>query len=282
MIRNAALGLASLLLLAAAPAQDKVRLEVRAKKGEKYSHTSKESNEGTITIEFGGQSIPQQVLEKETKKYKDEILEVEGSLPSKIRRSFTEWTETKLPPGGAEPVEEKKTLHGKTLVLKKVGDKTEYEGAEGVPASELAKNRLKPDALLATLPKEPVAPGAEWKLEEKLILDEFKDDAGEESQVEFTAARGTGRLERVEDHKGQKCGVIRIALELDGRIKEQKDVKLKMDLKADFWLALDSGRPLTMKGGGTGDLAGEVDMDGNKVKFSGKFKFAQEGEQTYE
>jgi hypothetical protein len=282
-MKHAVLALSALALLAApALAQEKVKLEVRAKKGEKYTRTSHESNEGTVTVEFGGQSIPQPVSEKESKVVKDEVLEVDGVQPSKIRRTFTEWTQTKVPPGAAEPQKENRTLHGKTIVLKKNGDKTEYEGADGAPASELGQNRLRTESYLANLPKEPVAPGAEWTLDEKLILDEFREGADAESPVTFHAAKGVGRLERIEDHKGQKCGVLLLNLDIEGSVKEQKDVKLKMNMKATIWLGIDSGRPLTLKGEGTGDLAGEIDMDGNKVKLSGKFKFKSDGEQVYE
>lgn len=283
-MKSPVLALSALVLLASAArgGQEKVKLEVRAKKGDKYTRTSSESNEGTLTIEFGGQSIPQPVSEKETKKFKDEVLEVDGLLPSRVRRTFTEWHQTKVPPGAAEPVQENRTLHGKTIVMKRAGEKTEYEGADGAPASELGQNRLRTEAVLTALPKEPVAPGAEWKLDEKLILQEFRESAEEESPVEFTAAKGTGRLDRVEDHKGQKCGVLVISLDAEGGLKEQKGVKLAMKMKMTVWLAIESGRALTMKGEGTGDLAGEIDMDGNKVKLEGKFKFAQNGEQAYE
>jgi hypothetical protein len=265
-----------------ASAQDKVKLEVRAQKGEKYTRSSKSSSTGDLTLEVAGQSIPQSVSEKETKTFKDEVLEVEGALPTKIRRSFAEWTQSKVPPGAVEPQESKKGLHGKTIVLKRIGDRTEYEGADGVSPSELGQNRIRPESILADLPREPVAPGATWKLDEKKILEEFRESADEESPAELTAARGTGRFERVETHKGQKCAVLLLELESDGGLRGQKDVKLTLKMATTVWLALDSGRPLTMKGTGSVDVSGKIDMDGNVIKIDGNFKLQQEGEQTYE
>jgi hypothetical protein len=261
-------------------AQDKVKLEVRAKKGDKYTHSAAESNDGKIHISIAGQEIDQEVKEREVRKYTDEILEVEGNEPTRIRRKHVEWSQSKAAPGEAEPTKTDKALAGKTIVLKKAGDKTEYEGAEGIPAAELKKNRLRPEALLLNLPAEPVAIGATWTIDEKKLKEDFGDDG--EGGMELVGIKATGKLEKIEDHKGVRCAVLLIDIDGDGTIMGQKEMKLKLKLKAWIWLALESGRPLTMKGDGTGDLLGELEQDGNKIKMKGKFVFKTEGDIKYE
>ncbi len=280
-MKTPALAIAAFLAFAATlHAQEKVKLELRAKKGDKYTHTSKESNDGKILITFGGMEIAQEVKEREVRTYTDEVLEVEGVQPTKVRRKHGEWHQSKTAPGQEEPTKTDKALAGKTIVLKKAGDKTEYEGAEGIPAAELKKNRLRHDAMLAGLPADPVAVGTTWPIDEKKLKEDFADDG--EGGMEITALKATGKLEKIEDHKGVRCAVLLIDITGDGILMGQKDLAIKLKLKAWIWLALDSGRPLTMKGDGTGDLAGELEQDGNKVKMDGKFTFKAEGEMKYE
>ena len=125
-----------------------------------------------------------------------------------------------------------------------------------------------------------VAVGTTWPIDEKRLKEDFSDDG--EGGMEIGTLKATGKLEKIEEHKGVRCAVLLIDITGDGSLMGQKDLVIKLKLKAWIWLALDSGRPLTMKGDGTGDLAGELEQDGNKIKMDGKFTFKAEGEMKYE
>jgi len=263
---------AALFLLAAQ--EEKVKLELKARKGDAYTTAVTESTDGKVQV--AGQEFP--IKEKEVLKYEDEVLEVEGNEATRVRRKVVEWTKAAQEDPEAPAEKQPRLLQGKTIVLKKNGDKTEYEGVEGIGASELKKHQLRADAFLTNLPKEAVGVGHEWKLDEKRLLEEF-NEGPDEGPVEFKSARGGAKLEKLEDHGGVRCGVIAVDVAGEGQIKEQMDVKLVFKMKVRITLALESGRILTMKGSGTGDMTGEVAaLGGEKAKLSGTFAFALETE----
>jgi hypothetical protein len=266
---------AVLACLSAAP-QDPVKLQIRAKKGERYTLSVTESTEGKVRI--AGQELP--FKEKEVLKYEDEVLETEGAEPARVRRKVLEWSKARQEEADAEPQKQSRQLEGKTIVLKKNGEKTDVEGAEGVPAAELREHQLRVDAYLSNLPKEAVKVGHEWNLDEKRLLEEFNEGA-DEGVTEVKSARGAARFEKVEDHKGVRCALIAVEVSGEGQIKEQMDAKIGFKMTVRIHLALESGRVLTMKGGGSGDLKGELDAGGEKQVLSGSFTFALDGEVRY-
>ncbi len=273
------LSLLALLALAPVP-QDTYKLEIKARKGDRYTHTSADTNEAKIKIVAGDQEILQETSEREVQKYRDEVLETEGDLPSRVRRVFEEWYSEKKTPMAEEPAKEPRFLQGKTIVLIRKGDKTEYEGAEGAPAKELFKSRLNSiDAFLGDLPKEPVPVGHTWKLDGNKLKEEMSE--GEE-EIVFSTIQGAGKFARVEEHKGTKCAALVMNLDLEGDLKAQMGMKVRLKLEITILLALDTGRMLTMKGDGTGDITGELAQEEMKMKIDGKLTLKGSGENVYE
>lgn len=265
-------------LLVLALAQDKVKLELKAAVGEKSSHAWKESNTGQIVATVAGQQAVENTLQIETRRFRDEVLEVDGAAPARVRRTVDEWTETRQ--RGAETSKEVKKLQGRTITLKRTSDEgTAVEGADDVPPAELRKQRLRPEILFGAFPAEPVAVGQEWALEEKALL---KDFGASNDATRFTAAQGRAKLETVEDHKGVRCAVVSLSVKASGSIQGQEALKSSFDVRARVWVDVAKGRLLTMKGEGEGKIEGSLDQDGEKIKLDGTFTLSIEAEQVYE
>jgi hypothetical protein len=262
--------------------QEKVKLEVRSVQGEKYLHESRESNQGDLVVSVAGMEIPQQTKESEVRRYRDEVLAVDGILPSQVRRETKEWFEEKLAPGAAEPEKIVKALQGKTITLKRDGAKTVYEGADGLPEAELKKNRLRPESIFKALPKEAVAVGHDWTVDEKMLLEDFAENADGQEGLKILKASGKGKLEKIEEHKGKRCAVVLYTLEASGHLAAQEAIKVDLTMSARLWISVDAGRPLSLRGEGLGKIAGEIEQGDQKVKLSGTFKIRSEADQTYE
>jgi len=268
------------LLLLAALLQDKVTLELKSAAGEKSVHTRRESTTGKILFTVAGQTVSESTLETETRRYRDEVLEVDGAAPVRVRRTIEEWNEIKEK--GNEAVRAVKKLAGQTITLKRTADGgTAVEGADDAPAAELRAQRLRPDLLFGALPAEPVAVGQEWGIEEKALLKDFQETGGDDA-ARFTTARGTAKLEKVEDHKGARCAVILMSVKAAGTIKGQDALKSSFDIRTRLWMDVAKGRVLTMRGDGEGKIEGILDQDGEKIKVDGTFTISIEAGQAYE
>jgi hypothetical protein len=261
--------------------QEKVKLELKAAVGDKIVHTRRESNTGKIDVTVAGQQVSQNTLQLETRRYRDEVLEVEGLRPVRVRRAVEEWTEARQKPGDAEPVKTARALQGKTLVLKRgPGDATVVENAEGLPAADLRKQRLRPEVLFGSFPAEAVAVGQDWAIEEKVLLQDFRETADDDA-AQFTTARGSAKLEKIEEHKGTRCAVVAVTVKAAGTIKGQEALKASFDIRTRVWLDVAKGRLLTMKGEGEGRIEGVLEQDGEKIKLDGRFMLSMDAEQDY-
>jgi hypothetical protein len=268
------------LLLAAVLLQEKVKLELQAHVGEKSVHTRRESNTGRILITLAGQKVTENLLDVETRRHRDEVLEVDGPVPVRVRRTIEEWSESKEK--GGETVKAVKKLQGRTIVLKRNAEGgTDVEGAEGIPAGEIGRQRLRPDILFGAFPAEPMAVGQEWGIEEKALLKDFKETSQDDA-ARFTAAKGVAKLEKLEDHKGARCAVVLVSVKASGTIKGQDALKSSFDLRTRVWLDVAKGRVLTMKGEGEGKIEGTLDQEGEKMTLDGTFTLSIEADQTYE
>src|SRR5688572_31110616 len=87
------------VLLLAALLQDrpleKFKLELKAAAGEKSVHTRRESNTGKILVTVAGQTVAENMAGVETRRHRDEVLEVDGPAPVRVRRTIEEWSEAK-------------------------------------------------------------------------------------------------------------------------------------------------------------------------------------------
>ena len=271
--------LSALLVLAAA--QDKVKIQIRSVAGEAYVHESRETNEGTIVVKIGDMEIPQPMKETEVRNYRDEVLEVESAKASKVRREMREWWQEKTPPGAVEPVKTAKALQGKTIVISRKDGKSSFEGADGIPAAELNRNRLRSEAVFKALPPGPVAVGDTWDVDPKTLLEDFSE-AAEAGGPKMLQAKGTGKLEKIEEHKGARCAVVALTIAASGHLPQQEALKMEIAMTARLWIDLDKDRPLTMKGEGAAKLSGSLEQGGQKLSMNGEVKIRNEAEQRWE
>src|SRR5687768_17079260 len=107
-------------LLLAALLQETVKLEVKAAVGDKSVHARRESNTGRILVTVAGQKVSENTLRVETRRHRNEVLEVDGPAPVRVRRTIEEWSDAKEK--GGETVKAVRKLAGRTIVLKRTAD----------------------------------------------------------------------------------------------------------------------------------------------------------------
>ncbi len=275
---------ASFLLASAAHAQEKTKLELKSSKGEKITRTSTRTSEGKMNVTYGGREpVEQDVLGKEAMTLNDEVLDSADGLPVKVRRAVKKWTVERRQPNAEDLVPEERELEGKTIVLTRKGDATDVEEAGNAPDLEIARHSLRGDSRLSNLPKDDVAVGTEWKLDVKALKADFEAGAaGSGRQVDCTSAKGTAKLEKIEEKDGVRIAVISVTAEYEGTLKEQEGITIKSMMKTQVRFAIAAGRVLSAKSEGTMEIKGEFEQGGMAITLDGKLKTTQEETNVWE
>lgn len=250
-----------------------VKLELKTAAGEKSAHSWKESTTGRIVAVVAEQKAVENTLKIEVRKFRDEVLEVDGGAPTRVRRTIDEWTRSKEL--GGESAKETMKLQGRTLLLKRgAGDATEVEGGENAPPAELGKQRLRP-VFFGSFPAEAVAVGQDWPIDEKILL---KDFGTANDATSFAAAQGRGKLEKLENGLAE----VSISVKASGTVKGQDALKISFDIRARVALDVAKGRLLSLKGEGEGKIEGTLDQNGEKIQLDGTFTLAIDSVTSYE
>lgn len=267
-----------ILLAALCMAQEKVKLELKTAAGEKSLHQWKESNTGRIVAVVAGREAVETTHQIESRRYRDEVLEVDGPAPVRVRRAIELWTESRRRDG--ETVTEPRKLQGRTITIRRTPDGgSAVEGADDAPPAELRKQRLRPEILFGAFPAEEVAVGQDWGIEEAVLL---KDLGASNDATRFTTAQGRAKLEKLEEHQGARCAVVSVNVKASGAIQGQEALRTSFDIRARVWIDVAKGRLLTLKGEGEGKVEGTLDQDGEKIKLDGTFTLSIEAEQSFE
>ena len=270
-----AISLVSVLALAC---QETHTLQVRALKGDSFTRSVVQSNKGRLTFKVGKNEQVQEIDDKLVRKYEEEVLEVDGVTPRALRRKFSEMSkEARV---GTSGISEKNifALQGKTITLRRKDDETVIEGAEGIPASEMAWNRLRQDPLVGILPAKPIAVDHEWKIDP----DRFKDVLGSrENPLLFESVRLRGLFKKIEEKDGEPAALIVISGNAAGHPRGQANLRIEMKLETRVHLGLRSGRVLGLTSTGTSNVSGHFLQEGEKVHVSGQTKLRVEVRSTY-
>jgi hypothetical protein len=167
------------VLLPALLQQEKVKIELRAQKGQSAAVETSEVLRATFEVETDRGSARVEKTLRVSRKHDDRVLAVDDAgRAAKVERTFREYTVEEYDDPKKRPPPRKSPLDGRRIVLMRKGDQTVYEGADDVADAELRRDRLRPDPLLASLPKEAVAVGSSWKVEGQAYLDALNADKG--------------------------------------------------------------------------------------------------------
>lgn len=260
------LALLGLLSLAAAP-QDQVKLELKAKKGDKVTVTESKDMSGSFTVSANGQEQILENSEKGAEKYSDEVVATdETGWPIEVKRSITEWWDEEKRPQGVEPVKTVSPLEGKTVTLKLSGDKTTVEGADKVDAKWIKSMKLKKNLFVRSLPSKPVAKGATWSVPGDELIKDFDEDRDAENPLKMKKGSATGTLKDI----AGDVATVTYDIEMEGDMYGGVKVTLKMLVTVQIDTA--KTRILSMNGEGTMDLDGEVTEQGFTMKGTMRLK----------
>ena len=268
---------AVLLVLSQAP--ETYPLQWTCRKGDKVAHTltSKADLKGKRTVQGNPEDLEKLVTE--CKRYRDEVLEIAAQEPTQVRRKFTEWWEEVKKPSDAKPIRVAKTLQGKTIVLKKKGEETDFAGAPDAPAEELRMNRLRHDVYLLSLPRKPVAVGHEWAVDEKALAADLRDSIRGYDPV---TSKATGKFEKVEAYAGVQCAVVVFTLETEGTWRGWNVSKYQVRSQMRGWLSLDRGRMLAVRTEGSTAFSADTQVGTVRTQVESSTTYTIETENVFE
>ncbi len=256
---------ALLVLLAV---QDRVKLAVVDRVGDKNTVSMSESRIGTITRVTDGRTRETEVLDRVEARFAEEVLDVTGGRASKVRRHFAEWTKEEISRYTGEPDKDRGRLQGKTVTFVAKEERTEAEGPEGLlDEKDLRRNRLQ-DIFVRSLPKEDVQTGATWEVDEKGLARELPHVIG--IKALFASAAGKGRLDSLKD----SIATVVYTVEAKGeqRLLGALTLTLQVTLRVEAATARLRERRLT----GQYAVKGTVDALGTTYTTDGSVQFTGE------
>lgn len=259
-------------------AQEKSKIEVRAKKGDKVTVRETKEVSGSFTVSAGGQEQELENREKSLEHYTDEIVAVdETGWPVEVKRSFREWWKEEKKPNMDEPVKESSPLEGQTVTLKLDGKKTKVDGAKGTIDDPWMKDlKLKKNIFIRSLPSKPVEKGASWTIESADLIADFDEDREEGNPMKMEKGSATGTLQ---DNAG---GVLTIVydIKMEGAMYDGVKVVLTMTLTAKIDGA--KARMISLDGEGKMEFDGEATNQGQKFGMKGSMKLKNAASFSYE
>lgn len=236
--------------------QDKSTLEIISRKGDKFSTTFSESTSQKATSVRGGRKQDTEQTTREILKTRDEVLEVKHGRAVKIQRKVVEgWDEVST----RDPKKQPHKLEGRTLTLVPGG----IEGARESLGKEGRRHRIRPAFYLSAFPKEELAAGATWTVDERTLLEDLSADEAE-TKIVYRTAKAKGKLVEVKS----RVASITFEIEATGRYAETLDITSKARIAVR--LNIDTDRPVDVKGESTMVYKGEWADGGEQNSADGK------------
>lgn len=254
---------AALLPLTAAGAQTRYKLV----EGHAVGDLSVEDNSLSMTMELkiqaGGQEFsPGKVVRRDRDRYTTTVVALDArGRPSEVRRVYEVATRVDAQPG-EEPQERDSPLKGRTVTVKRVGEKVVVTVDKGELSDEDRQNleRSLDRGDQRFFPDKEVEVGESWTVDVK--------DAG----TVFPGAkraRVTGKIVEVLTYRKHRCARIELAIELEGQ-PEGAAVDLTMNLKGNLYYALDLRRSISFEASGPVVAKGSVEQQGTTAEFQGQ------------
>lgn len=210
-----------------------------------------------------GKPIRQETSIAETNKKTQELLALDGEIPTKVKVTFDR-DEEAMTEGGNERKTPSK-IAGKTYVVEAKDGKIVVSDAAGKLAPKPEATRVdkhfkslgKLDPLSSAIPKTPLEPGAKVDSIAKSLEGYLKQgsDGMNVSDVRVTFKERSG-----------DDGVFDLALKMG---KEDETVSMSMDLDGEMRLSTSTGEPSKLALSGPITIAGKSDPKGTKMRISG-------------
>jgi hypothetical protein len=238
-----------------------IKLKERAE-GAAYQVDKVEGGTIATKVTVMGQNMEDTKKMSETTSYKETVQKLDDKKhPTKLEREYAKAEKTTN--GKAE----KSPLQGKTVLIEKKGDKFTFtykggeevkgEAAEGLD-KEFNKNAHEDDLDKLLMPKDPVKPNGEWKIDMKAVAKYFA--AGEDIEVDADKSTGTGKLLKVYKKDGRQYGEI--SVKLDMPVKTVGKGAMKVDAGQGSKLTLNGTMDVCIDGAeATGSLKAKMQLN---------------------
>ena len=263
------------LLVCGAPGaaqETRTRLQARHAAGERFTLHRAEQTEGRARITIEGEEKPQEhpVSSLQESLTQNRVLEVDDGKVRALERKFDKHRSETRAAGVERPEKVKSPLEGKTVVLRRDGDRTAVERAEKIPAEELAGLALDPDPFLLSLPADEIPVGHKWEIPQETLVTFFSRG---EPGVTYTKAKAECRFEKIEPRSGADCAVVRVSLEVEGKGKNEFTVVTR--LKGTLWIAVAERRYTGLELEGTFETSASDPKEKARVRTSGKIQIKE-------
>lgn len=256
--RAAAVCLALVVLTLGAGRQQYLLREEIAK-GDLCERNSQEIVEVQLRVKSGAEQSDLEFSNRTDEQYSTEVLTVDAAgLPTELRRRYSldrrAWTDS-------DGVEKQRvsTLEGKTIVIKRTGQKTTVTPSSGKIAKEDEKGMTDELGAWVFFPDRPVREGDEWSADAKLV-----------GLLLGGAQKGTVQcqFQKEVDFEGQRCARIYVVMNAAGRSQGAPGVS-SMRLTGHLFQALDLRRMLALQLSGTVKMSGSIKERGRQATIAG-------------
>ncbi len=265
-MKNGITLLAVLFLLPEASAQEKSRLEVRSRVGDRVTVSEKSSTIGKVEMVMGEETTRMELSEKSIEVTVEEVLAVdEHGWNSRVRRTVRTKRETDMAPVGRGGEEEISPLEGKTFVIVQEGDETRYEEVpEGVEEADLKKFDLRRPVFVRFLPKGDVPIGATWEIPEKELLEDFTKGQ-DDKEMKMSSGKATGTFKAIEE------GIAVVVYDILVKGKTDKDMNATIKMTVTARIDSTKARILSLHGDGKMKMSGSINQGERSMDLEGTF-----------
>lgn len=264
-----------LLLLSqdAKDVEEAVRLRVGYAEGDRFTVRRIERTTGRTTIRYLTEDEKEEgdILSESEEITRNRVLSAEDGRITALEKNFLRSRYKERPFGAEKATRGKRPLEGKVVVLKREGDRTNVEKAEGIPEADLETLVLEPDPFVASLPEEPVKVGSRWKVDEEALKRHL---ARSNPGVEYTTAEAGCRLAGFEKHGGVRCAVVEIGMKVDG--KGENRFRIHTTFEGKMWIAVETKRYMGIALKGSFSAAAENPDERAELHSSGKIEIRED------
>jgi hypothetical protein len=254
------------LVAASATAQDpvKLRLQEKTAAGDVAASDRLMEVNADLVVRAGEQELVVPIVSRERKTYTETVLAADARGASSLRRVYTV-ARSQSSYGGEPPKVTTSSLQGKTVTLKRFGDRLVLSVLKGKLAPEDEKglrrdlDPKRPE--LDFFPDREISPGDEWS-PDPAVLRRMMDGAQKaEAKLKFV---------EITEFAGHRCGRFHATIDAEGTYDAgDRKMPITMNLSGDSYFALDLERWVSTELSGPVSMHGETTQNGMMITFEG-------------